>query len=131
MVDEVPLDKTMVRLGNEKIVVISGERTVESGTELLGSARMSNIVKELKHRYKDRIIIFDSPPVLFASDALVTAAWVDCVLFVVDYGKTSLKDVQKSLNGFPIDKVMGFVLNRGKLPKNNYYNYGYYTNNLK
>ena len=125
LVDNIPLHNTMVRPGEEKIVVISGERTIDSGAELLGSAQMSKLVNELKNRFKDRIIIFDLPPVLFASDALVSAAWVDSILMVVEYGKTSIKDVQKSLDGFPKDKIMGFVLNRGKIPKNDYRKYGY------
>ena len=75
--DNVPLSDVMVRLNNEKIVVISGERTVDSGAELLGSSQMINLFNQFKNRYNDRIIIFDLPPVLLLADALAASSWID------------------------------------------------------
>ena len=125
LIDKVPLNDVMVRLGKEKIVVISGERTVDSGAELLSSSQMIKLFDELKNRYKDRIIIFDLPPVLLLADALASTTWVDCILMVVQFGKTSIKDVQKSLDCLPKSKFLGFTINRSKIHKNGYYKYSY------
>ena len=114
LIDDVPLSDVMVRLNNEKIVVISGERTLDSGAELLSSSQMINLFNQLKNRYNDRIIIFDLPPVLLVADAIASSSWIESILFVVRFGKTSFKAVQNSLNRLPKEKLLGFVVNRSK-----------------
>ncbi len=123
LVDNVPLSEAMVRIGNEKLVVISGARTLEGSAELLGSPQMKDLVHEIKHRYQDRIIIFDLPPVLFTADAMAFEPWVDGILMVVRCGMTQMNDVQKAINGLPRKKILGFTLNRSNLHLSRYYKY--------
>lgn len=125
LLDHVPLSDTMVRVGDEKLVVISGPRTLEGSAELLGSPQMMDLVDEVKNRYQDRIIIFDLPPILFTADAMAFEPLVDGILIVVAFGKTSMKDVQKAVDGLPREKILGFALNRSRISTNGYYNYHY------
>jgi len=73
---------------------------------------MRDLVAEMKSRYADRFIIFDVPPLLDRADALAFAPLVDCILMVVQAGKTSIHDVKNALELIPKEKFLGFVLNR-------------------
>ena len=46
-------------------------------TELLASEQMASLLRELASRYSDRIIIFDSPPLLATTEARVLATQWD------------------------------------------------------
>jgi non-specific protein-tyrosine kinase len=59
------------------MTLISGGRTVSNSAELLSSPRMKALVEEMKARYEDRYVIFDSAPVLSGADAMALAAHVD------------------------------------------------------
>jgi non-specific protein-tyrosine kinase len=125
LLDGVPLADTMVRMGNEKLVTISGNRTIQGSAELLGSPQMMELVREIKERYQDRIIIFDLPPVLFTADAMAFEPLVDAILMVVASGKTSMKDVQKAVEGLPREKILGYAMNRSNVHTNGYYKHSY------
>jgi non-specific protein-tyrosine kinase len=105
----------------EKFTLISGGKTIGNSVELLGSPRMKTLVQELKHCYDDRFIIFDTPPVLGWADAITFAPLVDCILMVVQEGRTSIQDVAKAIEMLPAEKFLGFVLNRRKSPMQKYY----------
>ena len=88
---------------------------------------MRALVHEMKSRYSDRYVFFDVPPVLGGADAIVLAPLVDAVVMVVAEGSTSIHDVKRALELLPKDKFLGFVLNRQKAPRLNYY-YAYKKN---
>jgi non-specific protein-tyrosine kinase len=124
LVDETPLEKIIVWPGVEKISLISGGSPAVNSAEILSSPRMKELVGELKSRYADRIVLFDAPPVLSGADTLALAPLVDCIVMVVSEGKTSMKDVQRSLDVIPSDKLLGFVINRQRYDAAKAY-YGY------
>lgn len=105
----------------EKLTVISGGKTISSSTELMGSPKMKALISEIKHRYDDRYVIFDVPPILSGADAITFAPLVDAIVMVVEEGRTSIKDVQKALDLIPNEKFLGYVLNRRKAPMRGYY----------
>lgn len=109
-------DKTLADLivwpGIEKLTIISGGKTFQDSTELLGSPRMKELVSEMKSRYEDRYIFFDVPPILTGADAMAFAPLVDGIVVVIESGKTSMADVRRALDLIPQDKMLGFVLNR-------------------
>lgn len=109
----------------EKLTMISGGSTIIESAELLGSQRMKDLVQEMKNRYNDRYVIFDSPPLLSGADALTFSQLVDCVIMVVEEGKTPLKEIEKAVELIPKEKFMGFVLNKSNMSKKGYYNYYY------
>jgi len=84
---------------------------------------MKALVEEMKARYEDRYVIFDSAPVLSGADAMALAAHVDCVLLVVEEGRTSLREVKEAIAMLPAEKLLGFVLNRQKKPMTKGYAY--------
>ena len=112
LLDSCPLSDTIVWPGIEKLTILSGGRTVTESSELIGSPGMKVLVEEMKSRYPERYVFFDVAPVLIGADALAFAPLVDCILFVVQAGRTSLQDVNRAIKMLPQEKVLGLVLNR-------------------
>jgi protein-tyrosine kinase len=121
LVNDCQLKDLIVWPGIEKMTIISGGKTISNSTELLGSPKMKTLVNEIKHRYDDRYVIFDVPPIFGVADTIAFAPLVDCILMVVEEGRTSVKDVKKALEMIPAEKFMGYVLNRRKAPIRGYY----------
>lgn len=121
LVNGIPLKDLIIWPNIEKLTLISGGKTISDSTELLGSPKMKALVQEIKTRYEDRYVIFDVPPILSGADAITFAPMVDCILMVVEEGRTSIQEVKHSLEMIPNDKFLGFVLNRRKEWKKGYY----------
>ena len=111
--------------GIDKLTLISGGKTITESAELMGSPKMKDLVEEMKNRYLDRYIFFDVPPVLSGADAIAFAPLVDAFVMVVEAGKTSTRDIEKSLESLPQEKFLGFVLNRYKAQGADKYGYYY------
>jgi non-specific protein-tyrosine kinase len=127
LIDERPLKDFIVWPGVEKMTVVSGSRTVHNSAELLGSPRMGILIDELKQRYDDRYVLFDTTPLLLGADALALVPKIDGIIIVVEDGKTSVQDVKRSIEILPREKLLGCVLNRQKsITKrgDDYYYYG-------
>lgn len=96
----------------DKLTFISGGEPVTDSTELLNSPRMQTLIPEMKSRYADRIIIFDTPSLLEDADALAFLPQVEGVLVVADAGRTTKEDLRRTLTFIPQEKLLGFALNR-------------------
>lgn len=83
-------------------------------TELLASDAMSELLREMAERYRDRVIIFDSPPLLAASEAAVLAAQMGQIIVVVEAGKTSEFALKDALSRIDASRVTGLLLNKGQ-----------------
>jgi non-specific protein-tyrosine kinase len=126
LVDERPLSELIVWPGIDKLTLISGDRTIDSSAELLGSPRMQNLMGELKSRYPDRYVLVDTTPLLVGADAVALTPHVDCIVMVIEEGQTSMRSVQKAVDMIPREKFIGFVINRQKMSSSkDYYSYYY------
>jgi non-specific protein-tyrosine kinase len=114
LVDDKPLKEVIIWPKIDQLTLISGGRTIQNSAELLGSPRMKDLVEEMKARYDDRYVLFDAPPVLLGADTLALAPYVDCLVMVVEEGRTSMRAVQKALKLISKEKFLGFVINRQK-----------------
>jgi protein-tyrosine kinase len=83
-------------------------------TELLASDAMRGLLREMAERYHDRIIVFDSPPLLAVSEASVLASQMGQIVVVVEAGKTSEAELKDALGRIDSDKVTGLLLNKGE-----------------
>jgi receptor protein-tyrosine kinase len=108
------------------ILLPAGHRHVKA-TELLASAAMRDFAEELATRYSDRIIIFDSPPLLMTTEARVLATLVGQIVVVVEESRTPQPVVKEALGMLESCEVVGLVLNKSKRPGGaDYYGgYGY------
>ncbi|HOJ13382.1 MAG TPA: AAA family ATPase [Deltaproteobacteria bacterium] len=112
LADGVPIKDLIIWPGIDKMTLISGGRAIKETTEFLTSPRMKTLVEEVKGRYQDRYVIFDTPAVLTGADAIAFASMVDCIIMVVEANRTPMKDVNRALELLPKEKFLGFVLNR-------------------
>jgi protein-tyrosine kinase len=95
----------------EKLTVIPGGTIQENPAELIGSKKMEALVEELKSRYSDRYIIFDSTPLLATSESEVLGKLVDGIIVVVRAGVTPRETVKQAIASLEQEKILGFVLN--------------------
>jgi len=106
------LSDLLVSPGIEKLVILPGGNPLTNSAELLGSPRMESLVKEMKERYADRFIIFDSSSLLSYADALVFSRFIDGILIVVEAEKTTRSDLKRTLEMLGDKPVIGTLLNK-------------------
>lgn len=126
--DGLNLPDVLLRTDIPKLTLLpSGSRHVHS-TELLASERMRQLTLELSSRYPDRIVIFDSPPLLLASEARVLAGLMGQVVMVVEESMTRQHAVQEAVEMLADNEIVGIVMNKGrhKSGDGGYGGYGYY-----
>ena len=105
----------VMRTNIENLAIMPGGRFRPGMTELLASARMADFVAELSRRYANRIIIFDSPPVLARSEPIVLAKHVGQVVFVVEAERTSRTAIEEAIRIIGNDKIAGVILNKAPI----------------
>jgi len=94
-------------------------------SELLGSDEMLSLVKKLKNEYD--IILFDAPPIMAVTDAIVLSRLIDKFILVVRFGITDKNSINHTLVslGNVNTELTGIVLNDLN-KKNSYYSHNYY-----
>lgn len=116
----------LVPSGVEKLSILpAGPRSINPA-ELLSSATMTSLVDELSHRYEDRIVLLDSPPLHAASETAVLAQHVDGVVLVVRYGASRREYVKALADAIGRGKILGVVFNAYKATMLDYKVFGYY-----
>jgi receptor protein-tyrosine kinase len=112
----------------DKLKVITSGKTHHLSNELLGSEKMATFASELANRYPDRIVIFDSPPLVGVTETLVLVHLMGQALLVVEESKTRIADIQAATANLHEDIALGLVLNkaiRSHKDMYGYYGYGY------
>jgi succinoglycan biosynthesis transport protein ExoP len=107
-------------------VVLSGP-IPPNPSELLASDRMKHLIEDVRSKYA--YVIFDSPPVLAVTDAIVLAASADGVVLCVHGGQTPRELVQRSAEKLRQANipVLGAILNNLDLHQYGYtYRKSYY-----
>ncbi|NSW84417.1 MAG: CpsD/CapB family tyrosine-protein kinase [Syntrophothermus sp.] len=94
-------------------------------SELLGSRRMEDFLKEVRERFDT--VLFDSPPVVAVTDATVLAPRLDGVVLVVrsKVARIDLTREARELLEKTGARLIGVVLNAVRLPAEDYYYYYY------
>ncbi|MGB0129483.1 MAG: XrtA-associated tyrosine autokinase, partial [Rhodocyclaceae bacterium] len=120
--DSVDLSDVLLRTNVENLVVLPSGRTHARATELLASDDMAHLVDEIAGRYPDRIIVFDSPPLLLTNEARVLAAHMGQIVIVVESGRTLNSSVQQALTTIETCPVKLLMLNKMRgVSTGNYY----------
>ena len=113
--DNIPLSQALIHTGIGKLVVLPAGGILADPVELLSSSKMKNIILELKHRYPERYVIFDTPPILPFADAQVLSAGVDGSIFVVREGRAKAQDIKKAISALQETNLLGVVYNDVRL----------------
>jgi capsular exopolysaccharide synthesis family protein len=99
-------------LGN--LVVLPGGAPVANSSELMRSPMMADMVRELRDRYENRMVVFDVPPVLSGADTLALSSYMDGVVLLVEEGKTSREELERACALLSHANVIGIVLNKSR-----------------
>lgn len=123
----IPLDDIIQPTEVPNLSVILSGPIPPNPSELLASDRMKHLIKELRGRFA--FVIFDSPPILAVTDAVVLAALADGVVLTVHGGQTPRELVQRSAEKLRQANipVLGAILNNLDLKQYGYtYRKSYY-----
>ncbi len=110
--DSIDLSDVMIRTNIDNLTILPSGSIRPGSSELLASARMVRFVDDIAKRYPDRVIIFDSPPVLARSEPLVLAKHVGQVVFVVEAERTSRTAIDEALGLIGRERIGGIILNK-------------------
>ena len=123
--DRFSLSDVLLRTNVEKLSVLPAGSPNIRNTELLASQAMSDLLDEIMSRYPDRIVIFDSPPLLPTTESRVLATHMGQIVVVVEADKTSHSAVAQAFAMIESCPVVMTVLNKAAGSEMGRY-YGYY-----
>lgn len=106
------ISSLLVRTEINNLVLLSAGTLLGKTAEQLSSGRMRALISELEERYDDRIVIFDTSPLLVSNESRVLAEMVGQVVMVVEEGVTKVSDVKSSLEYLDPNKSISFILNK-------------------
>ena len=123
---DVNFSDIIIKTSIPSLSVIPAGKQHRYSTELLSSNKMAIFVEELSNRYPDRIVIFDSPPLLAATQGEVLAKLVGQVILVIEAEQTLQNVVMESVEKLAACDVVLALFNKTKRNIDiNYYGYGY------
>lgn len=115
------------RFGNGQLLVVTAGKVPPNPSEVLGSARMRELLKSIA---REAIVVIDAPPLIPVTDAAVLAHSADGAIIVGTVGKTTYEVLGKAIGNLERAgaRALGIVLN--KVPKRGsgaaYYGYQYH-----
>ncbi len=125
--DDLDIDDVLVRTNIDNLSIMPAGAQQQRATELLASEQMAVVLRELSARYPDRIVVFDSPPLLPTTEARVLASHMGQIVMVVAADSTKQHTVNLALEAIERCEVVLMLLNKAdKTDVGSYY--GYYGN---
>jgi len=121
----VQMHEALLRTNVDKLSILPSGTPHARATELLASEGMHRLLADMASRYRDRIIIFDSPSLLMTTEARVLATLMGQVIVVVQAGRTKQSDVQAALDTIAACPVRMMLLNQAYAAPEAGYGYGY------
>lgn len=111
-----------------KLTVLAAGTAHSRSTELLASRAMGKLLDELAQRYSDRVVIFDSPPLLATTESVVLSRQMGQICLVVESSSTPQYMVKQALGSLHSTDNVSLILNKVKpdlLSTGYAYGYGY------
>lgn len=121
----VDLSSVLLKTNIDKLTILPSGKQHPRATELLASDAMNRLLIDMANRYSDRIIIFDSPPLLMTTESRVLATHMGQIVMVVEAGRTLHGEVKQALATIEACPVKLMVLNRTTFASSGGYGYGY------
>jgi exopolysaccharide/PEP-CTERM locus tyrosine autokinase len=121
----IELRELLLKTSIDKLTILPAGPIPPNPVELINSRKMTELITEVKERYDDRIILFDSPPLTTLADARIIGFRVDAIILVVESRKTPREVVSKAISALADANIIGVVFNRADEPSPEYYYYDY------
>lgn len=123
--DRTDLSQVLLRTNVDKLSILPSGTPHPQATELLASDAMVRLLDDMASRYSDRIIIFDSPPLLLTTESRVLAAHMGQIVLVVRAERTTHAEVRHALSFLESCPVKMLMLNQAEDRSANGHGYGY------
>ncbi|SDB57937.1 non-specific protein-tyrosine kinase [Desulfonatronum thiosulfatophilum] len=128
LLEKAQVSDVLVKTGIGKLTVLPSGRKAPNPGELFSSRKMRELVREMKHRYAERYIIIDTPPVLPFAETRSLSGIVDGVIMVVKSGLSTLENIRDAQYAMSGAHILGLVYNHAK-PESLSSSYSYYYKN--
>ncbi|MBL0945290.1 MAG: tyrosine-protein kinase family protein [Hydrogenophaga sp.] len=125
MGEQLEMSEALLRTNIDKLSLLPSGRPHARATELLASDAMSALVEEMGRRYPERVIVFDSPPLLMTTESRVLATHMGQIVVVVQAGHTQRAQVRQALETIESCPIKLMVLNQVHKEDKSSYGYGY------
>ena len=119
------LSDVLLRTNVDRLSILPAGNSQKNATELLASQSMKALLDDIATRYADRIVLFDSPPLLLTSEARVLAEQMGQIVMVVEAEKTTQNALRDALRKIESCANVNLIYNKGRSfaePES----YGYY-----
>ena len=123
--DSLNMSDFLLKTNIDKLTLLPSGTPHPRATELLASDAMTRLLDDMARRYPDRIIVFDSPPLLLATESQALASHMGQVVMVVQAEKTPQTKVMQALSTIESCPVKLMLLNQARVTANAGYGYGY------
>ncbi|HZX32229.1 MAG TPA: XrtA-associated tyrosine autokinase [Rhodocyclaceae bacterium] len=123
--ESLDLSDVLLKTNVAKLSILPSGTPHPRATELLASDAMARLINDMAGRYPDRIIIFDSPPLLVTTESHVLASHMGQIVMVVEAERTSQAEVSQALATVDSCPVKLMILNKAKADFKRGYSYGY------
>jgi protein-tyrosine kinase len=121
------MSRMLLKTNIDKLTILPSGTPHTRATELLASDAMIRLLDEMAKRYTDRIVVFDSPPLLLTTEARVLATHMGQVVVVVQAEKTLQSEVRHALATIEACPVKLMLLNQARAASKGVYEYGGYS----
>jgi protein-tyrosine kinase len=122
--DQMGLGDVILRTNIASLSLLPAGRNNKHATELLASQAMSTLLADIASRYPERIVIFDSPPLLLTSEANVLAGQMGQVVMVIESDHTTQREVREALRRLENCPRVDLICNKAyAFPGGDYYGY--------
>ncbi len=126
LVGELPIQDALQETDVENLKIITSGPLPPNPAELLDSASMGSVIQQLSQQAD--IIIYDSPPAIMLTDAVVLSSKIERTILVAEAGQVSRDAFNEAVRLITHARgtILGAVLNKVKVTAGDYYYYYYY-----
>lgn len=110
------------------LAILPAGQQDELASELLASERMDRLCRRLSEEDSRRIVLFDTSPLLYTTEAPIIAGHVGQVALVVAANRTSQQIVKNAIECLDSSTANNIILNKANIGDSisgDYYGYGY------
>jgi capsular exopolysaccharide synthesis family protein len=111
---KVPIEKIVTKTSIDRLLILPNDTPVESSSEMLTSAKMTELVEIVSDPRNSTIVIFDLPPLLETDDFLAFSPLVDAIMLIVAENETRQTDLLRSAEAISNLDILGIVLNKSR-----------------
>ncbi|MBC7502267.1 MAG: tyrosine-protein kinase family protein [Herminiimonas sp.] len=123
--EDIDLQDVLMRTNVDSLSILPAGKSHRNATELLASHAMTRLLNDIANRYQDRIVIFDSPPLLLTTESRALAGQMGQIVMVIEAETTTQHAVKNALRQLEGCANVNLIYNKSKafLGREQYGNY--------